>query len=317
MSRAILTGRPAHAYLFAGAEGIGKAAAALRFAAMLNCRQAAGDALCDCRSCRKILDRKSPDLFIETPEKTIRIEVIRNLQSAFKYAPVEALYRVAIIDDAHLMNRSAQNALLKTLEEPPAGRILILVTSKPGALLPTVRSRCRTVRFSPLSTSDVVQVLAQSGIAHETAETAAAMSGGSPGKAIEMTKPSFLRWREKIISVMAAPMSAGVTGLLEFSAELAGDKEGVVGKIEIAKSFVRDTLMEKTTQIDKINQDFCDTITTAAERYSIEQLTAVYDELTKASELLEAEINVNKNLILDIMLLKIAGICEGAVLKAM
>ncbi len=152
--------RTAHAYLFSGIEGIGKKLVALEFARMLCCPEYAGEPGHECGTCEKINRGAHPDVLIEAPLKgSIRIDRIRNLQAFFKYSPIEAPYRVIVIDDAHTMNRAAQNALLKTLEEPPSFGVLILITSKPSSLLPTVLSRLRKIKFAPLARSDVAKEL--------------------------------------------------------------------------------------------------------------------------------------------------------------
>ena len=160
LERTAKEGRPAHAYLFTGREGVGKRMAAFRFASMLNCPDPQADPDGTCHVCRRISSETHPDFIIERPEKgMIRIERVRLLQNSFKFAPAEARFRIAVIDDAHLMNRSAQNALLKTLEEPPPARVIVLVTSKPFLLLSTVRSRCRRVRFGPIPLETLCAIL--------------------------------------------------------------------------------------------------------------------------------------------------------------
>ncbi len=165
LERTVVQGRPAHAYLFSGRDGIGKKLVAMLFTAMVNCPEFPNDPEASCSVCRRILAHKHPDFILETPIRgMIRIEQVRGIQRFFQFAPVEGHQRVVVIDDAHTMNRSAQNALLKTLEEPPTRRILILVTSKPYVLLPTVRSRCRRVRFAPLASSTLAPLLEKQGL---------------------------------------------------------------------------------------------------------------------------------------------------------
>ncbi len=131
LRKSVGEGKPAQAYLFEGKEGVGKKKTALLFARILNCPQCFKHSPEDCSVCKRLVTFNHPDLIIESPERgMIRIEGIRRIQSFFKFAPVECDYRIALVDDAHMMNRSAQNAILKTLEEPPQGRLLVLVTSE-------------------------------------------------------------------------------------------------------------------------------------------------------------------------------------------
>lgn len=304
--------RPAHAYLFTGREGIGKRLVALRFAAMLNCPSSDGDPSCSCPVCSRVITEKHPDILLERPEKNIiRIERIRNLQQNFKYTPVEGRFRVAIIDDAHLMNRAAQNALLKTLEEPPPGRVLILVSSKPGVLLSTVRSRCRKARFGPLDSHSLISLLVEKGVPDDKASVAAGMSGGSAAKALQMTESSFMKLRDKVISTLVNPVNNGLSGLLDLSAELSANRESARESLEIAKSYLRDLVVEKMGSENLIHADFLDTIVATAQNHNDHELFQVYDEITKASDLIEAEINVNRNIALDVLFLKIARIFGG------
>ncbi len=314
LKQTVTEGRPAHAYLFTGPEGIGKKRIGLRFACLLNCHGAHENLEGSCSVCRRIIAEKHPDVTIERPERgMIRIDRIRNLQAFFKYAPVEGRYRVTIIDDAHLMNRSAQNALLKTLEEPPSGRVLILVTSRPSLLLPTVRSRTRRMRFNPIPLSSLAKLLEQMGIPLEKARALAVMSSGSVARAMEMDASSFLDLRERIVSALSDPKGKTIGGLLELSATISTDKHTAVQAIEIATTWIRDLLVEQAgfDLTERIHGDFLDRIASAAQHDNSRQLLSVYDELVKASSLIESDINVNRNLVTDVMLLRIARILAG------
>ena len=303
--------RPAHAYLFSGPDGIGKKLVAVRFAAMLNCPQSQDDSSASCPVCRRICEEKHPDFIIEKPLRgMIRIDRVRYIQSFFQFAPVEAFYRVAIIDDAHSMNRAAQNALLKTLEEPPAGRVLILVTSKPFVLLPTVRSRCRRIRFGPIRSDVLAGILERQGLDREKVSLIASTSGGSVARALEMSASHFLDLRRQMIDMLTDSPSFGIRGNLELSTEISKDRDLALDAIGIASSWVRDLLAVKEDPLGfgVINSDLLDRIVFSAEHLTREQLFSIYDELIKASELVEAEINVNRNLIMDVLLLRIRRI---------
>lgn len=307
--------RPAHAYLFTGLEGVGKKLVAVRFACMLNCPDPIGDRDASCPVCRKIAGEKHPDVSIERPEKgLIRIDRIRNLQSSFKYAPVEGNWRVVIIDDAHLMNRAAQNALLKTLEEPPISRMIILVTAKPNFLLSTVRSRCRRIRFGSLGEAAMTKILSRRGVPQERARILADLSSGSVARANDMDSPHFMEMRDRIIKVLVNPSSLGFAGMLELSAEISADRRTALDAVEIAKSWVRDLLLRNIGSFDGVEGDSLDIIALAPQHHSSEQLLSVYDELTTASELIQADINVNRNLVTDVMLLKVMRILAAPTL---
>lgn len=315
MRRTVAEGRPAHAYLFSGADGVGKKLAAVYFACLLNCPDPENDPENTCPTCRRIIEAKHPDVLIERPGKNIiRIESIRSIQSFFRYAPVEGRWRVTIVDDAHLMNRSAQNALLKTLEEPPPNRLLVLVTAKPFLLLSTVRSRCRRVRFGPLPREALTALLReQRGLPPEKAELLATMAAGSLSRAKDMDSPGFLKLREQMISALAETDRIGISGLLELSATISTDRTTAEQAIEVAKTWIRDLLTFRVApgNAAAVNQDRLDTIAGEAQHHRTEDLLSVYDELVEAQGLIEADINVNRNMVTDVMLLRIVRRLAG------
>ncbi len=188
--------------IFSGPEGVGKRAVALAVAQAINCvnplRQVqpsggsgsvlAVDACGTCPSCSRIARGIHPDIQIIAPGDTgtIKIDEIREVLRQVGFRPFEARRRVVIVDDAEALGREAQNALLKTLEEPPPGSIIILVTAQPGLLLDTVRSRCPTVRFGPLDVADLTRWLTtHEGLGEAQARSVAAMSNGSLAAARE------------------------------------------------------------------------------------------------------------------------------------
>lgn len=311
----VLKERPAHAYLFTGREGVGKKRVAVMFAAMLNCPDPHADVYGTCSVCRRITAQNHPDFLVTSPEKgMIRIEKVRNVQSFFRYAPVEGKQRVVLIDDAHRMNTSAQNALLKTLEEPPSGRILLLISDKPALLLPTVRSRCRRMRFGPIPVADMAAILEkEQGIPSERARLLAAMSGGSFSKALSMDSKGFSTLREEMISFISEPGARGLAGILELSAAMSADRMKALRALEIGCTWIRDVLSAMTGagSLPIMHEDMLDRILIAAQHHSAEDMLAIYGELAKASDLIEAEINVNRNLVMDVLLLKIARILTG------
>jgi DNA polymerase-3 subunit delta' len=316
LKRAVDEGRTAHAYLFTGREGVGKKLAAVHFACLLNCPGPDTDR--SCRTCRRIFGEKHPDVVIERPEKnSIRIDRVRNLQGFFKYAPVEGRYRVVIIDDAHLINRPAQNALLKTLEEPPPGRILVLITAKPFGLLPTVRSRCRKVRFGPIPEDSLAGLLEREHhLSAEQATILASMSGGSAGRALRMASSNFMDLRERMLSVLADPSKHGFRGILALSAAISSDRATALDAIEIGTAWVRDLLRARFGHRARpvSRGDSLDRTAGSAQHYSSEALLAVCGELSRGAELIGAEINVNRNLVTDLMLVRIARILAGPAL---
>lgn len=186
LARAIAAPAIAPAYLFSGPAGVGKAFTARVFAQALNCEAGTGDACGTCLSCRTIASGNHPDLLWARPEKrsrTITVDAARACIRALALAPQIGRHRVAVFDDADCLNPTAQNVLLKTLEEPAARSLIVLVSAVPDALLPTVRSRCQVVRFGPLPPVTVADLLERDGVPAEAARRAAAASGGSVAQA--------------------------------------------------------------------------------------------------------------------------------------
>ena len=189
-----------HAMLFAGDEGIGKRLTAINFAKTLNCQKevmksslphfpASLDSCGQCPSCLKIDKGNHPDVFIVGPEGDagqIKVSVIRELERAFSYKPFEGNYKVAVIDNAETMNGEAANAFLYTLEAPPSQSILVLISSRPDMLLPTIRSRCQRISFTPLPIYKMADVLQKKfkDLDHERSLLLSTLSGGRPGYAL-------------------------------------------------------------------------------------------------------------------------------------
>jgi len=150
LRRSLEGGRLAHAYLFVGPRGSGKMAMATTLAQALNCSEAHHDACGRCKSCQDIEKGAHPDVHMVRPESKSRfilVSAIRELENALVLKPAVGRMKVAIVVDAERMNPAAQNAFLKTLEEPPARTLILLLTTEPQSLLPTILSRCLRVSF--------------------------------------------------------------------------------------------------------------------------------------------------------------------------
>jgi DNA polymerase-3 subunit delta' len=164
--KTIQRGRIPSSYLFAGEPGIGKKLAAINLAKVINCLTASNrdeediDACDECPSCRKIESGIHPDFLLISPESgLIRIEEIRAIDDLLSLKAFEAVYKVVVVDDADMMNQSAANAFLKTLEEPPENSLIILISSNPDRLPDTIRSRCSRINFTPLASEACEEII--------------------------------------------------------------------------------------------------------------------------------------------------------------
>jgi DNA polymerase-3 subunit delta' len=291
-----------HALLFTGVDGIGKHALALAFVARLQCERDGEDACGECSCCRQIAAASHPDvqLLAVTPgKKEIGIERIRELKRFMQLQPMRGRAKVAIVDEAHRLTIPAQNALLKVLEEPPARSFLFLVSSNPGALLATVRSRCQRLQFAPLSTDVVVDILtATSKIDAAAARELALLSEGSPGRAqtLEACLAGVSRetWRQRLAGVE----EAGYVRLARMANELSSPESQVAVKLEMLLSDLRDQA------VDNVSAEACGASPGAAIR--LRHLGQRADAVDAAWNLIRRG-NPNRQLLLEALLLQLAG----------
>jgi DNA polymerase III subunit delta' len=244
--RAAVRGSLPPSLIFSGPDGVGKRAAAVALAQLVNCvtlpsldDSRPADACGECPSCRRIARGVHADVIVVEPgdSGSIKVDQARHVVERTAYRPFEGRRRVVVVDDADAMEVSAQNTLLKTLEEPPAASTFVLVTSRPDVLLPTVRSRCQRLRFGPLSPAEIAAVLVGvHGFAEDQAHAAALLADGSIGRALEGDTESYAEARQKALAMLAA-----VAPRLDPRQRLAaakligGDKGGKVDRDELAR----------------------------------------------------------------------------------
>lgn len=232
LRRALSSGRIPHAYLFWGPEGVGKELAAMGFAEVLFCKdpEALGRAsACGvCSSCVKFKAGSHPDLHLLSPdEKAISVEEVRALIQNLSFQAYEKGRKVAIIRDSFRMSREGANALLKTVEEPPPATYLFLLAPHRSRLLPTLVSRCQSVRFDPLSTGDVEKVLVGQGIAQGDALRLAELSGGSPGAALYLDQSAIPELSAEAEDIALRLDAFSIGERFALSERWAKDKEGL------------------------------------------------------------------------------------------
>jgi DNA polymerase-3 subunit delta' len=237
--------------IFAGPEGVGKRMTAMALAQLVNCLAPRdGDACGACASCTRIARGLHADILVIEPGDTgvIKVDQIRDVVERTGYRPFEGRRRVVIIDDADAMLGEAQNALLKTLEEPPAGSMFVLVTARPDMLLPTVRSRCQRLRFGRLSPGDVAGVLIQAhGYEPGAAHAAASAADGSIGAALEGASEEFADARDAAVQLLeSAAGSRDPRRRLDAAKALGAagrgsvDRDGLGRRLRALASMLRD-----------------------------------------------------------------------------
>lgn len=247
LRRAIDGGKLAHAYLFSGPEGVGKATTALALAAALNCENARDQGCGDCEPCRKLAGGHHPDLMVLRPDgQFIKIDQVRELEQRLAFPPHEARYRLVLLDGAERLNASAANALLKAVEEPRPGTLFVLVTAAVHRVMPTLISRCQRLHFAPLQHDDVLAALATAA-AEQTPEAraaAAAVAEGSPGRALAIIESDALAAARVIAeSLVEAARGDRAADVFEAVAEAGRDKEQLRFVLDLLRVRLRNLLL--------------------------------------------------------------------------
>ena len=307
LRRAYLADRVPHGLLFAGPVGVGKASTAAALAALFLCERPKDASACgSCASCRVFAAGNHPDFHVLTKEliryhdKTgkskgidLSIHVLRPelIEPAGRKA-VMGRGKVFVIEQAELMNPQAQNALLKTLEEPAGRTLIVLLTDQPGALLATIRSRCQTVRFAALDPAQVRKELERRGVDRAMATTAAELARGSLGVA--------LKWIEDGVIASAREILDQIDGIL--SGRPAPDLPAWFKKAAEAyaeKQLERDEL---ASEDQATREGYALYLTVAGERIrprlaeatepaELERACAAIDALARAEAYLDANVN--------------------------
>jgi len=314
LQNAVKRGRVSHAYLFSGPRGVGKRTTAEVFARALHCLRESLDACEKCPSCLKMVRGNHPDRMILKPEgQFIRIQEIRELQNQMRFRPVEGGKRVFIILDADRMNSAAANALLKTLEEPAAANILILISSRPHLLPLTILSRCQQVRFSPLETEQIAYYLTrEKQVDRETAIVLAASAGGSIGRALELHEESYLNVRNEILRRVMAFRKENPVAVLSLAGALGKEKESIMEGLDILGTWYRDILVYRETgdAARLIHRDHLEAVRLWADNMAVSDLLHNITAVSRASGAIEK--NANKQLTLEIMLFRLVHPSVGA-----
>jgi len=249
LRRAWAGGRLAQAYCFAGPSGVGKRTTAVALAQAVKCLSPVAapsggegpDACGACRACTRVAAGQHPDVTLIAPEEktVITIDQIRGLAARAGLRAYEGTVKVWILDPAHEMQEPAANAFLKTLEEPAAGSLFILVTTGFSALLPTIRSRCQEIRFTALAEEHLRTILERHGRNSEDVAAAAATAGGSAERALALDAPERCAMRARLVAEVWNALHS-LPALLDQAERLAKDGEGLEDALEALLAFTRD-----------------------------------------------------------------------------
>ncbi|MEI7673871.1 MAG: DNA polymerase III subunit delta' [Deltaproteobacteria bacterium] len=314
------SGRIPHSLLFTGTDGVGKRTAAVQLAmasnglgypalkrpdGMAGCPDKSSGRPCgQCRQCLRIAAGTHPDIAVIRPEGgVIKIAQIRNLCQTLSMKPFEGEMRVAVLVDAHLMNHSAGNALLKVLEEPPEQTLLILTARQTSDLLPTIVSRCQHIRFNPVSRTALSGALIQHhGFDTDEASIVAALAGGSFSRALAMKNSAWMSRRDWLITELDRMGSTPIHVVLALSEKLSKNRDALSDIFEIMISWFRDILIVTCDPAKVINLDRLDLVRKASRR-TANELIQIVNAIKTAQTHVEARTNVR--LSMDHLLLSI------------
>jgi DNA polymerase-3 subunit delta' len=318
------------AMLFTGEEGIGKKRFALEVARALNCRTPKDHEGCGvCSSCVRIVKLNYPQRedadewtqiiwtdhpdvgLVVAPKRVLRVEQMRQIEKEANFRPFEGKARVFLVDEADKLNDASANALLKVLEEPPPTSHLILITSRPAMLLPTILSRCQMIRFSPLTPAEIETHLMKNKLVDaKTARLRARAAGGSIGRALSGDLVTFTSQRKAMLKVLSALVLSDDRAQLLRSAEQLNEaqyKDEFEERLDVLETLIRDAWMLSlgvdSSQV--VNADLSD---------ELKEISQKIDPGRAADWILQIEdmreqliVHVNRKVTTDALFLVMAG----------
>lgn len=308
MQNAIRADKISHAYILSGEKGAGKRLLSTIFAMTLQCEEGGSEPCGRCASCRKAISGNHPDIIYVSHEKagTVSVDEIRDqVVNDVAIRPYESRYKIYIIDEASRMTPQAQNALLKTLEEPPAYAVIMLLADNVDALLPTILSRCVMLRLAPVSDREIKEFLMQQmHVPDYQAEIEAAYAQGNIGKAKMIAQNSdFLEMTENAVRQLKRSKNMEIREMVDAIRGLSGEKQNARDYLDIYTMWFRDVLLFKATkEIDSlIFKEEVSAIRQRAEGSSYEGIQKILDAIRHADDRLRA--NVNFDLTMELLYL--------------
>ncbi|MEL6185259.1 MAG: DNA polymerase III subunit delta' [Myxococcota bacterium] len=312
---ALRRNRVAHAFLLEGPDGVGKHAVAKGFASALLCSNPVdGDACGECPACIKVAIDSHPDLHrVEANDKdNILLDSLRAVEQVIHLRAMEGGRKVVLIDGAERMKAPVQNALLKTLEEPPAATHLVLVTGRPRALLPTIASRCQRLIFGSLRPEEVERVLSRASpeLSREARKGLARIADGSPGRALALDYDALRERQAQVIALDRAldpDAPRALNAALERSSALAKEQRPTLGELlDTWTSWSRDQVLHLVGQ-PIVHFDRAEELAELADHRGLDVCLHRTEALLEARRQLDLPFNLNPQVVLEQLGLTLVG----------
>lgn len=310
LQNAIEGDKVSHAYIIHGEKGSGKTMLAEAFAATLQCEKGGTEPCMECHSCKQALTKNQPDIIYVNHEKpnTISVDDIRTqLNATIDIKPYSSPYKIYIIDEADKMNQQAQNALLKTVEEPPAYAVILLLVSNISALLPTILSRCVTLKLGTVEDGLIKKYLMENlHLPDYSADVCVAFAGGYIGKAVRLaSNEDFNQMKKEMLSLLKSLPQMELNELVRKVKTLQDYKLKMDDFFDILTVWFRDVLLFKATNDRNsiIFKDEAGGIVKQAGISGYDGIENILEAIEKAKVRLKA--NVNFELTLELLLMTI------------
>ena len=306
--RAIENHKISHAYILTGEAGMGRKSIANAFAMTLLCEKGGSEPCMSCHSCKQVMSGNHPDLIYVTHEKpgSIGVDDVREqINDTIMIRPYSSYYKIYIVDEAEKMTVQAQNALLKTIEEPPSYAVIILITTNQEAFLPTILSRCVQMKLKPLKDFTIKSYLTQNlHIAEKDADICAAFARGNLGKAIHLaSSDEFKELFQKVMVLVKNVGTMDISMLLDCIREIKEQNLDIGEVLDLMQFWYRDVLMFKVTKDMNllIFKNEYKMINETGEKVDYAGLEAILAAIDTARTRLNA--NVNMELAMELLLL--------------
>lgn len=309
LKAAVKMKKVSHAYILQGERSSGKEFIAKVFAMALQCEKQGGDPCGQCRSCKQAAGGNHPDIIHVSHEKpnTIGVEDIRKVTGDIAIKPYSSDKKIYIINEAEKMTVQAQNALLKTLEEPPEYAVILLLTTNVEALLPTIQSRCVLLTMKPVRDDAVKKFLMENLMIPEyKADVCVAFARGNVGKAKALaSSEEFDNIKSDAVTLLKYIRDMEINEIVAAIKKIAEYKFDINDYLDILSVWYRDVLLFKATNDVNhlIFKDETQYIKKTADRSAYEGIEEILDALEKAKSRLKA--NVNFDLTMELLLLTI------------